>query len=205
MRKAMPSSAENIMRTLTLAFAFVLTAVTAAAQDNHFTAEDVFQLELAVDPQISPDGSRIVYVRTGFDIMTDRARTALWIVNVDGSDHRPLVTGPNNYSSPRWSPDGSRLAYVSTEEGRAQIFLRWMDTGQEAKLTNLTESPGGMSWSPDGQWIAFSMFVAHDEGTLTAQMPHQPEGANWGPPFKVSSTIGPMVPATSTKATTICS
>ena len=69
-----------------------------------FTAEDVFQLERAADPQISPDGSRIVYSRTSFDIMTDRSRSALWIVNSDGSDHRPLITGPNNFSSARWSP-----------------------------------------------------------------------------------------------------
>jgi acylaminoacyl-peptidase len=173
------------MRLPTLTFTLMVAAATTAAQDDRFAAQDVFQLERAVDPQISPDGRRIVYRRTGFDIMTDRTRSALWIVNVDGSDHRPLTSGPNSYSSPRWSPDGSRLAYVSSENGRAQIFVRWMDTGQEAKLTNLTESPGGMSWSPDGQWIAFSMFVAQDEGTLTAAMPRSPEGADWGPPVQV--------------------
>ncbi len=166
-------------------FVFLASAATAAAQDNRFSAEDVFQLERAVDPQISQDGRRIVYMRTGFDIMTDRTRSALWVVNADGSDHRPLASGPMDYSSPRWSPDGSRLAYVSAENGRAQIFVRWMDTGQEAKLTNLTESPGGMSWSPDGRWIAFSMFVPEDEGTLTADMPRPPEGADWGPPIQV--------------------
>ncbi len=81
------------MRTLTMVFSFLLVAVAATAQDNRFTAEDVFQLERAVDPQISPDGSRIVYVRSGLDIMTDRNPSSLWIVNVDGSDHRPLITG----------------------------------------------------------------------------------------------------------------
>jgi acylaminoacyl-peptidase len=60
-----------------------------------------------------------------------------------------------------------------------------MDTGQEARLTNLTESPGGISWSPDGQSIAFSMFVARDHGTLFAEMPRKPEGAEWGPPIDV--------------------
>jgi len=177
------------MRTLILALALCALTGVAEAQSDRFTAEDVFQLERAVDPQISPDGSRVVYMRTGFDIMTDRSRSSLWVVNVDGSDHRPLISGPNNYSSPRWSPDGSKLAYVSQEEGRSQIFLRWMDTGQEARLTNLTESPGGMSWSPDGQWIAFSMFVAHDHGTLTAEMPRRPEGAEWGPPIQVIDQI----------------
>ncbi len=175
------------MRTVIVLAIATLGVSPALAQDlaNRFTAKDVFQLERAVDPQISPDGRTVVYVRAGFDIMADRSRSAIWIMNVDGSDPRPIASGPNNYSQPRWSPDGSRLAYVSTEDGRAQIFLRWMDTGQETKLTNLTESPGGMSWSPDGQWIAFSMFVAHDEGTLSADMPSQPDGAEWGPPIQV--------------------
>jgi len=167
------------------------SAAAAYAQEgaNYFQPADVFQLEVASDPQIAPDGSRIVYVRSGFDIMTDRNRRALWIVNADGSNHRPLASGPNNYSQPRWSPDGGRLLYVSTENGRAQIFVRWLDTGQETKLTNLTRSPGGMAWSPDGNWIAFSMFVAHDEGTLSATMPEKPEGANWGPAVKVIDQI----------------
>ncbi len=173
------------MRTVISTCVLALLAASSVAQDDRFNAEDVFQLERAIDPQISPDGSRTVYMRAGFDIMTDRTRTSLWVVNTDGSEHRPLITGPNNYSSPRWSPDGSRLAYVSQEEGRSQIFVRWMDTGEEARLTNLTESPGGISWSPDGEWIAFSMFVPHDEGTLSAEMPRRPEGAEWGPPIKV--------------------
>ena len=157
------------MRLFPLAAIATLAAAPLSAQDNdRFTAEDVFQLERVIDPQISPDGNKVVYMRSSFDIMNDRGRSALWIVNADGSDHRPLASGPNNYSSPRWSPDGSQLVYVSTEDGRAQIFLRWMDTGQETKLTNLTRSPGGMSWSPDGRWIAFSMFVPHDDGTLSA-------------------------------------
>lgn len=175
------------MRVLIATAALIVTATTVNAQDaTRFTGQDVFQLERAMDPQISPDGNQVVYMRSSFDIMTDRGRSALWIIGADGSGHRPLVSGPNNYSSPRWSPDGSMLAFVSTEDGRAQIFLRYMDTGQETKLTNLTKSPGGMSWSPDGQWIAFSMFVEHDDGTLSAEgMPAPPEGADWGPPIEV--------------------
>ena len=58
-----------------------------SVDENTFTYLDVFELEVAADPQISPDGSRIVYVRRGSDVMSDRARTSLWIVNYDGSGH----------------------------------------------------------------------------------------------------------------------
>jgi len=52
---------------------------------------DVFELEYAADPRISPDGKRVAYLRTGMDIMKDRRQSKLWVVNVDGSAHRPLV------------------------------------------------------------------------------------------------------------------
>ena len=111
---------------------------------DRFQLADVFQLELASDPQISPDGSKIVYVRNFMDIMTDRRRSNLWIINYDGTDHRPLTTGNANYSSPRWSPDGSRLLYVSSADGSAQIYVRFMDDGQTAKLTNLQITPSSI-------------------------------------------------------------
>lgn len=155
-------------------------------QGSRFTLRDVFELEYASDPQISPDARRVVYVRHFFDIMADRGRGNLWMVAVDGSRHRALTTGNRDYSSPRWSPDGTRLLYVSADDGGAEIWLRWMDTGQEAKLTNLTESPGELAWSPDGRWIAFTMFVPGEAShSFALPMPSKPEGADWGPPIKV--------------------
>ncbi|HZD05758.1 MAG TPA: DPP IV N-terminal domain-containing protein, partial [Longimicrobiales bacterium] len=106
---------------------------------------DVFGLEWAADPQVSPDGRRVVYARSFFDIMTDRARSNLWIVDVASGEQRPLTTGNENDGSPRWSPSGDRLLYVSSrgEEG-AELWVRWMDASQqEAKITNIAESPGG--------------------------------------------------------------
>lgn len=153
----------------------------AAADPDRFQYLDVFELEVAADPRISPDGSRIVYVRRGFDIMTDRSRTALWTLNADGADHRALTDGNSSVGSPRWSPDGNRLLYVSSEGGSSQIFVRWMDTGQVAELTNVTESPGSITWSPDGTMIAMTLFVPEAAPTF-ARMPARPEGAEWNEP-----------------------
>ena len=155
------------------------------APGTRFEPGDVFQLEWVGDPQISPDGSRIVYVRNFNDIMSDRTRSNLWIVDFDGSNHRPLTSGNSNYGSPRWSPDGTRLAYVSAQDGSAQIYVRWMDTGETAKITNLTESPGSLTWSPDGNWLALSMFVPDAPEPWAVSMPARPEGADWAEPAVV--------------------
>ena len=168
--------------------AVLALVVPLAAQVNDEASDadrlqylDVFEMEVAADPRISPDGSRIVYVRRGFDIMTDGSRTALWMINSDGTDHRALTDGTNGVGSPRWSPDGNRLLYVRSEDGSAQVFLRWMDSGQTAELTNVTESPGSITWSPDGDWIAMTMFVPESTPPF-AKMPPKPDGAEWTTP-----------------------
>lgn len=161
---------------LTVAFTPVWSA--PAAESRAFQPVDLYALEYAADPQISPDGRRIAYVRRSFDIMSDRARSNIWIVDVATGEHRPLLSGAASYSSPRWSADGRRLAYVSASEGSAQIYIRWMDTGATARVTNVSQRPGGLSWAPDGKQLAFAMFVPR-EGKPFASMPAAPEGAKW--------------------------
>jgi dipeptidyl aminopeptidase/acylaminoacyl peptidase len=156
----------------------------AEAPAKPLSVQDVFNLQLATDPQISPDGKRIIYVRRFSDIMTDQRHSNLWMVNADGSEHRPLTTGNFNDGSPRWSHDGRQIIYTSNRDGGPQIYRRWMDSGQTAKLTNLTAAPDGIAWSPDAQWISFTMMVPEKAPSLI-QMPAAPEGAKWAEPAKV--------------------
>jgi acylaminoacyl-peptidase len=107
------------------------------------------------------------------------------VVATDGSDHRALTSGNRNDAHPRWSPDGRRVLYTSVdEEAGVQLYLRWMDTGETAKLTNLLHPPTAIAWSPDGRAIAFTMFVPEKPQPLVA-MPDKPEGATWAEPPRV--------------------
>ena len=173
-----PASLWSLLPLVLLPFSAI-----ALGQDL-FSARDVFELEYATDPQIAPDGEHIAYVRRSNDIMTDRTRSNIWLLRADGSDHRPLLSGTANYSSPRWSPDGTRLAYLSNEERGSQLYVRWMDTGQTALLTNIQNSASNISWSLDGQTIAFTMNVEFDSKPFSVSMPDKPEGADWSPAFK---------------------
>ena len=172
----------------------LLLATTAApsapptAPNRYFTGTDLFDLEVATDPQISPDGKTIVYVRKSNDIMTDKARNTLWAVDVASGQQRPLVAGPGNYFSPVWSPDGSRLAYVAADGGSPQLYVRWMASGESARITGLPNSPNSIAWSPDGRRIAYSMFVP-DEGQKLGSAPAKPEGAKWADPLEVITAV----------------
>jgi len=164
------------------AFFAVHPSTLLAQEPSHkLTVMDEFQIQLPTDPQISPDGKKIVYVRRFADSMTDRRYGNLWIVNADGTDHRPLTTGNRNDGSPRWSPDGSRLAYLSDADGKQQIYVRWMDSGQTARITNLDQSPDAIEWSPDGKMISFSSLVP-GKGPHLADLPTPPAGAKWAEP-----------------------
>jgi len=149
---------------------------------------DVFQLEWASEPKIAPDGEKILYLRNGMDIMKDRRQRRIWIMNTDGTGHQKLTPNDKNESSPQWSPDGKRIAFSTSTEHGSEIFIYWLATGQQARLTQLERSPSGLSWSPDGKWIACSMLVPEKPPFLT-RTPDKPKGAKWADPPKVTTRV----------------
>jgi len=175
------------MRRMAAAFLLVL-ATSAEAQTSKLGPMDIFNLEYATSPEISPDGQWVVYVRQYFDVMTDRRYSNLWIARSDGSDHRPLTAGKYTEGQPAWSPDGKRLAYVSTREGSPQIYVRWMDNGQTSPITKVQEPPSGIAWSPDGSQIAFFKLVP-SPALVVGQQPPAPPGAEWAPPAKYTNRL----------------
>lgn len=185
--------ANHPMRLLrTLSFLVPLLLSTAARSQNAtlppFSSLDVFELEHASDPRISPDGKSIVYLRNGMNIMKDRREARLWIVHADGGHHQQLTEHDNGVSQPCWSPDGSRLAFVAGTDEGAEVFVRWMDSGQTARLTRLPRSPSHLAWSPDGLSLAFTMLVEEKPPTLV-QAPPKPKGAVWADAPRVITEV----------------
>jgi dipeptidyl aminopeptidase/acylaminoacyl peptidase len=164
-------------------------AIAADGPSRTFEASDLFSLEAASDTQISPDGSKIAYVRRSGDIMTDRVRPSIWLIDTRTGEQVPLAAGPGAHSQPSWSPDGRRLAYISTAEGgSAQLFVRWLSSGESVRITGLPDSPSSLAWSPDGRQIAYTMFVPGD-GVKLGALPAKPEGAQWAPPLEIHSDV----------------
>jgi len=157
-------------------FLLPVLAAPLVGQERTLTLSDFLEMESVSSPQLSPDGSQILFIRGGVDRVNDRRYSGIWIMDADGSRMRFLLEG----SSPVWSPDGTRIAYIAPgEPSGSQIFVRWMDAeGATTQVTRVEKGPSGPRWSPDGTRIAFTMQV-EDAESWSVSLPARPEGARW--------------------------
>ncbi|MDQ6691088.1 MAG: S9 family peptidase [Gemmatimonadota bacterium] len=137
-------------------------AANRAPERRPITDTDLFKFVWAADPQISPNGSQVVFVRVNVNEDKDRYEMQIFVVPADGSaPPRPLTSGRGD-RSPRWSPNGREIAFVRTPEPvdgksqQAQIYLISMDGGEARALTSAAKGASSPVWSPDGHTIAFS-------------------------------------------------
>ncbi len=117
----------------------------------------VYGLTMAGDPQISPDGTKIVYTLAKVDEETKKAGSQLWMCDIDGGNKRQLTYSGERNGGGRWSPDGSKIAFVSDRAEKSGIFV--IDAGQPGDARALTrhgQAIHDLAWSPDGKSIAYS-------------------------------------------------
>lgn len=180
-----PEGGDLTRATTRMATANAPTATTPRAP-TPLAPLDLFRLETANDPRLSPDAKRVVYVRQSFDIMRDRKQSQLWMVNTDGSSHRRLTAADGNDRAPQWTPSGDAIVYLSDVDGTTQLFRREVNGEETVRLATLAAAPEWFAISPDGSQIAFAMLVASPSRVPTG-LPVAPEGATWAPPAIVAT------------------
>jgi dipeptidyl aminopeptidase/acylaminoacyl peptidase len=157
-------------------FALALAALSAAAQSSRATNDrrlitetDLLKFVWIADPQLSPDGSQVAFVRVVANEQKDDYETSVWLVPASGAEApRPLTSGTRDIT-PRWAPDGRQLAFVRAIErdGRAQpaqIYLLALDGGEARAITDVARGASAPAWSPDGKRIAFASTTRPDDG-----------------------------------------
>ena len=165
--------------------ALLLAAPVIAA--TPYEAGDIFRISQVENPQVSPDGKYVLFMRTYADIATDKRIGELWLLTV-GGDKRLLIGGMAGASGARWSPDGSRIAYVAPVAGKPQIHVMRLSEGIGRPITSGKSGPGAFSWSPDGTSIAFAAQIDAKPFTFSG-MPTKPDGATWATDARVVTTF----------------
>ena len=154
-----------------LALAVLLAVAFPAAQGKRFiTEKDLFTFTWIADPQISPDGETVAFVRVTVNDKDNRYETSLFAVPAAGGEDPRRLTSGTRDTAPRWAPDGRRLAFVRAVEkdGKAQpaqIYLLPMDGGEARAITEGTSAAGDPVWSPDGSRIAFTSATSAADAT----------------------------------------
>lgn len=143
------------------------TAVLAVEKRN-ITERDLFDFVWIGDMQVSPDGSRVVFVRVTANEKKEGYNTSLWSVSTAGDDQPHQLTSGKHDASPRWSPDGKYLLFVRATEkdGKPeppQLALLPMSGGDSFTFTDLPKGAGDPAWSPDGKNIAFTSPTNSDD------------------------------------------
>src|SRR6202162_3812984 len=148
-------------------FLFLLSIMTvvfttkAAAEKRSITEKDLFNFVWIGDPEVSPDGARVAFVRVTVNEKKEGYNTSIWSVPTAGGEEPHQLTKGDHDSTPRWSPDGKFLLFVRATEkdGKPeppQLSMLPMAGGDSFSFTDLPKGAGNPVWSPDGKSIAFT-------------------------------------------------
>ena len=149
---------------LGLAFSSVTTA-------RPFTAHDLVTLNRVSEPQLAPDGTRLVYTLRSVDYAANRASYGLYEVSPNGGDAHRLTANGSNATAPRWSADGRSLYFLSNRSGSNQVW-RLEGAGEALQVTHLPVDVESYRLAPDGHHIALAAQVDPACDTLACAAEH---------------------------------
>jgi dipeptidyl aminopeptidase/acylaminoacyl peptidase len=188
-------------RSLVRRFSFLLSiaavAVTAnAAEKRGITEKDLFSFVWIGDTQVSPDGSRVAFVRVTVNEKKEGYTTSIWTVSTAGNEQPHRFTSGERDSSPRWSPDGKYLAFtrVTEKDGKPdspQLFMLSMAGGDAFSFTTLPKGAGDPRWSPDGKTIAFTSTTNPEDLAKQEKKKRKEEELKKAVAAEVSASPGP--------------
>jgi dipeptidyl aminopeptidase/acylaminoacyl peptidase len=132
--------------------------LVAAQARRAMTIEDLLVAIRVADPQLSPDGKSVAFVRTTTELATGRRNADIWVAPAAGEGMaQSLVGGEKSENTPRWSPDGKTIAFISSRDGDPQVYLA--DAPGGANIRKITNVSGGVQpplvFSPDATLLAF--------------------------------------------------
>ena len=182
----------NTGQVLAVLFSLVTSALAQSAEP--FSAMDVFEIVYIKDPVVSPDGQHIAFNRGYMDVMTDRRRSALWVIDSDGQRLREVSKTGELIGSAAFSPSSDAIAFALMEKVEEQgevkdvprLHLLGLSAEASVELGSGLLGPANLAFSPDGKWLAFTDPVAYEPEPM-GNMPAKPSGAKWAEPFIVET------------------
>ena len=133
-------------------------------ENGHMTPEVLNSLGRVSDPQVSPDGKKILYGVAFASIEQNKSNTELWVMNIDGTDSVRLTTTPNSESNARWIDGGKKIAFIykdSKDGAKPQLWMMDADGGNRRCLSEMENGVEGFAFSPDEKKVVLISTVKY--------------------------------------------
>jgi Tol biopolymer transport system component len=136
-------------------------------------------------PAFSPDGSRIAFTWNPGSSANGIPQSDLYVKALGSETLLRLTQHPSTDLIPAWSPDGTQIAFYRRAGSDSGIYVVPALGGPEQKLRSTRDiDHSGISWSPDGKWIAFEdlapdvnharIYLLSPETLAIRQIPNNP-------------------------------
>ncbi len=150
------------MKKLTMILWGVFLVITTQSQDI-MTPELLWKLGRVSDVQVSPDGNKIIYGITYYNVEKNKGNRDLYVMNLKNLNIKKLTDFKGSEFNARWRPDGKKIGFISGENGSLQLWEMNIDGSQKKEITNIQDGINGFAYAPTGDKLLFIKNVKLDQ------------------------------------------
>jgi len=116
--------------------------------------------------QVSPDGTKVLYSVTHYNIAENKGNSDLFVMNADGSDKKQITNTPTREAAAKWMSDNKSIAFLSSETGSMQLWIMNEDGTNRRQISNREGGISDFNFSPDETKLLFVADVKYGERTV---------------------------------------
>jgi len=129
---------------------------------ERYTPELLWKLGRVSDPQVSPDGTSILYGVTWYNLSENKGNRDLYVLPVTGGDPVKVTHLKGSESNGVFRPDGKKIAFLSGESGSMQIWEADIDGSNPTRISDTRDDISGFAYLPKGNHIIYASRVKMD-------------------------------------------
>ena len=124
-------------------------------ENGHFAPELLEAFGRVSEPQISPDGSKVLYGVSFESIEQNKSNRELWVMDIDGSNPTRITKSPYSEQNAVWIEGGKKIAFLYRDGDNMQMFTMNADGSNRQKVSDVENGVDGFLFSPDETKVVF--------------------------------------------------
>ena len=128
--------------------------------------------------EVSPDGKKVLYMVTYYNIAQNKGNSEIFVMNADGTEKRQLTISEHRESSAKWMNDSENILFISNKKGSAQLWKMKVDGTDDKKISEWPDGISDFMLSPDGKKVVFIADVKAGK-SITDRHPDLPEATGF--------------------------